>query len=209
MRIISGKARGTKLYTLEGETTRPTLDRVKESIFNIIQSEIEGAKILDLFAGSGAIGLEFLSRGAEKAVMCDKSKEAANIIKKNIEKTHMENQAQLINTDFENCLEKIKNEQFDIIYLDPPYDTEYIKKSLEKIINLKIAKEESLIIIETDDEQRILKEIENIDVEIVDKRKYGRATIIFTSLKKEDAQKGVNNGNIYIIRNIRRPIRKQ
>ena len=187
MRIISGKARGTKLYTLEGENTRPTLDRVKESIFNIIQNEIEGAKILDLFAGSGAIGLEFLSRGAEKAVMCDKSKEAANIIKKNIEKTHMENQAQLINADFENCLEKIKNEQFDIIYLDPPYATEYIKKSLEKIIKLNIAKEESLIIIETDDEQRILKEIENIDVEIVDKRKYGRATIIFTSLKKEDA----------------------
>ena len=187
MRIISGKARGTKLYTLEGENTRPTLDRVKESIFNIIQADIQEAEVLDLFAGSGAIGLECLSREAAKAVMCDKSKEAANIIKKNIEKTHMENQAQLINADYENCLEKIKNEQFDIIYLDPPYATEYIKKSLEKIINLNIAKEESLIIIETDDEQRILKEIENIDVEIVDKRKYGRATIIFVSLKKEDA----------------------
>ena len=107
MRIISGKARGTKLYTLEGENTRPTLDRVKESIFNIIQNEIEGAKILDLFAGSGAIGLEFLSRGAEKAVLCDNSKEAINIIKKNIEKTHMGNQAYLINADFESCLEKI------------------------------------------------------------------------------------------------------
>ena len=184
MRIISGKARGTKLYTLEGENTRPTLDRVKESIFNIIQNEIEGAKILDLFAGSGAIGLEFLSRGAEKAVLCDKSKEAINIIRKNVEKTHMESHVRVYNEDFENCLEKIKNEQFDIIYLDPPYDTEYIKKSLEKIIKLNIAKEESLIIVETDDEQRILKEIENIDVEIVDKRKYGRATIIFLSLKK-------------------------
>ena len=114
MRIISGKARGTKLYTLEGENTRPTLDRVKESIFNIIQNEIEGAKILDLFAGSGAIGLEFLSRGAEKAILCDKSKEAINIIKKNVEKTHFQNNVQIYNTDFENCLEKIKNEQFDI-----------------------------------------------------------------------------------------------
>jgi len=187
MRIISGKARGTKLYTLEGENTRPTLDRVKESIFNIIQSQIEGAKILDLFAGSGAIGLEFLSRGAEKAVLCDKSKDAINIIKKNVEKTHFQNNVQIYNIDFENCLEKIKNEQFDIIYLDPPYATEYIIKSLKKIINLNIAKEESLIIIETDDEQRILKEIENIDIKIVDKRKYGRATIIFLSLKKEDA----------------------
>ena len=187
MRIISGKARGTKLYTLEGENTRPTLDRVKESIFNIIQNEIEGAKILDLFAGSGAIGLEFLSRGAEKAILCDKSKEAINIIKKNVEKTHMEQHTQIFNTDFESCLEKVKNEQFDIIYLDPPYETDYIQKSLEKIIQLNITKEESLIIIETDDEQRIEKEIKNIDVKIVDKRKYGRATIIFLNLKKEDA----------------------
>ena len=184
MRIISGKARGTKLFTLEGENTRPTLDRVKESIFNILQNEIEGAKILDLFAGSGAIGLEFLSRGAEKVVLCDNSREAINIIKKNIEKTHMEQYAQIYNMDFENCLEKLKNEQFDIIYLDPPYDTDYVIKSLNKIINLNITKEESLIIIETDDEQRIEKQIENIDVEIVDKRKYGRATIIFLSLKK-------------------------
>ena len=187
MRIISGKARGTKLFTLEGENTRPTLDRVKESIFSIIQNEIEGAKVLDLFAGSGAIGLEFLSRGAEKAVLCDKSKEAISIIKKNIEKTHMEQCTQVFNTDFENCLERLRNEQFDIIYVDPPYETQYIKKSLEKIIKLNIAKEESLIIIETDDELRIEKEIEHIDVKIVDKRKYGRATIIFLSLKKEDA----------------------
>ena len=187
MRIISGKARGTKLYTLEGESTRPTLDRVKESIFNIIQGKIEGAKILDLFSGSGAIGLEFLSRGAESAILCDKSKEAVNIIKKNIEKTHMEKKAQVINTDFENCLEKLRNEQFDIIYLDPPYATDYILKSLEKILQLNIAKEENQIIIETDDVERIEKEIENLDVEIVDKRKYGRATIIFLSLKNKNA----------------------
>jgi len=187
MRIISGKARGTKLFTLEGENTRPTLDRVKESIFNIIQNEIEGAKILDLFAGSGAIGLEFLSRGAEKAVLCDNSKEAINIIKKNIEKTHMEQQVQVLNADFENCLEKLKNEHFDIIYIDPPYATDYIIKAVQKIIKLGIAKKQSLIIIETDDEKRIEKEIENTETEIVDKRKYGRATIIFLSLKNKDA----------------------
>lgn len=185
MRIISGKARGTKLYTLDGMNTRPTLDRVKESIFNIIQNEIDGAKVLDLFAGSGAIGLEFLSRGAKEAVLCDKSKEAIEVIRKNINKIHMEEKTKVFNTDFETCLEKIKNQQFDIIYLDPPYATNYIVKSLKKIIEFGIITKDSTIIIETDDEKRILKEIENLEIEIVDKRKYGRATIIF--LKIENA----------------------
>ena len=182
MRIISGKARGTKLYTLEGTNTRPTLDRVNESIFNIIQNNIEGAKVLDLFSGSGSIGLECLSRGAEKAVLCDSSKEAIDIIKKNTQKTHMENNTEIINADFELCLQKIKNQQFDIIYLDPPYMTDYIMKSLIKIIELEIINKESIIIVETDDEKRILEEIKNIEVQIVDKRKYGRATIIFLKL---------------------------
>ena len=179
MRIISGKARGTKLYTLEGLETRPTLDRVKESIFNIIQNEIEDSVVLDLFAGSGAIGIEMLSRGAKKAILCDKSKDAIGIIKKNIEKTHMKENTEIYNLDFEECINKIKNQKFDIIYLDPPYNTEFIKKSLKKIIEQDIIKKEGKIIIETDDEQRILKDIENIGVDIIDKRKYGRATIIF------------------------------
>ena len=185
MRIISGKARGTKLYTLDGMNTRPTLDRVKESIFNIIQNEIDGAKVLDLFAGSGAIGLEFLSRGAKEAVLCDKSKEAIDVIRKNINKIHMEEKTKVFNTDFETCLEKIKNQQFDIIYLDPPYATNYIVKSLKKIIEFGIITKDSTIIIETDDEKRILKEIENLEIEIVDKRKYGRATIIFLKIENE------------------------
>lgn len=183
MRIISGKARGTKLYTLEGMNTRPTLDRVKESIFNIIQNEIDGAKVLDLFAGSGAIGLECLSRGAKEAVLCDKSKEAIEIIRKNINKIHMEEKAKVFNTDFEICLDKIKDKQFDIIYLDPPYATNYIIKSVKKIIEFGIITKDSTIIIETDDEKRILEEIENLEIKVVDKRKYGRATIIFLKIK--------------------------
>ena len=179
MRIISGKARGTKLYTLEGLETRPTLDRVKESIFNIIQQDIEGSIVLDLFAGSGAIGLECLSRGASKAILCDNSKGAIEIIKKNIEKTHMKENAEIYNLDFKKAIEKVKNQKFDIIYLDPPYNTDFIKQALEQIIKFDIIKNNGKIILETDDEQRIIKEIENINVEIIDKRKYGRATIIF------------------------------
>lgn len=96
MRIIAGEKRGTKLYTLEGLNTRPTLDRVKESLFNIIQSEIRESVFLDIFAGSGAIGLEAVSRGAKKAILCDNNKQAIQIIKKNIEKTRVSKQSRTL-----------------------------------------------------------------------------------------------------------------
>lgn len=183
MRIISGSARGTKLYTLDGFSTRPTLDRVKESVFNIIQGEIAGTQVLDLFAGSGAIGLELLSRGAQRAVLCDKSKDAVQIIKKNIEKVHMQEKAEVYNLDFEQLIDKLKNQKFDIIYIDPPYATDFVKRTIDKIIENKLVKEETKIIIETDDDKRILNDLEGSCVDVIDKRKYGRATIIFLKYK--------------------------
>lgn len=178
MRIISGKSRGTKLNTLKGLETRPTLDRVKESVFNIIQEKIKDAVVLDLFSGSGAIGLEFASRGAKKVILCDNSKFAIEIIKQNIEKTHLQNQVELHKCDFREMLKKI-SEKVDIIYLDPPYKTDYIKQSIEIIIKSENLKK-SLIIIETDDIQRILEQIKEFpNIEVIDQRKYGRAYIIF------------------------------
>lgn len=184
MRIISGKARGTKLYTLDGTATRPTLDRVKESLFNIIQNDIEDSTVLDLFSGSGAIGLEFLSRGAKRTVLCDNSKDAIKIIKQNVQKTHFEEIAEIYNMEFSKLIERLQNQKFDIIYIDPPYATDFIKISLEKIIEYKLVNENTKIIVETDDETRILNQIEKMDVEITDKRKYGRATIIFLKYRK-------------------------
>lgn len=184
MRIISGKARGTKLYTLDGTATRPTLDRVKESLFNIIQNDIEDSTVLDLFSGSGAIGLEFLSRGAKRAVLCDSSKDAIKIIKQNVQKTHFEEKVEVYNMEFTKLVERLQNQKFDIIYIDPPYDTDFIKISLEKIIEYELVNENTKIIVETDDETRILNQIEKMDVEITDKRKYGRATIIFLKYRK-------------------------
>ena len=128
MRIISGTARGTKLYTLEGQTTRPTLDRVKESLFNIIQNKIQNSIFLDLFSGSGAIGLEAASRGAKKTILCDKSKEAITVIKKNIEKTHLSKKVELYNLDYELLLKTKIKEKIDIIYIDPPYDSDFVIK---------------------------------------------------------------------------------
>lgn len=127
-------------------------------------------------------GLEALSRGAKKAILCDKSKEAIKIIKTNVEKTHFQEKAEIYNTDFEECLNRIK-EEVDIIYIDPPYQTDYILKSLEMLEKSKIIKKETKIILETDNEQRIIKQIEKLKFEIIDKRKYGIAHIIFLKRK--------------------------
>lgn len=183
MRIISGKAKGTKLYTLEGLDTRPTLDRVKESMFNIINNQIPDSIVLDLFSGSGAIGLEFASRGAKKVYVCDNSKKAIDIIQKNIEKTHLSEKIEMYNCDFKNIFSKIDDVKFDIVFIDPPYKTNYIKIAIEKLLETKHIDENTLMIAETDETERVLKEIENLKIEIIDQRKYGRANLIFIKEK--------------------------
>ena len=185
MRIISGTARGTKLYTLEGQATRPTLDRVKEALFNIIQNEVTDSIFLDLFSGSGAIGLEAASRGAKKTILCDKSKDAIKIINKNIEKTNLKSKVELYNLDYEILLKTKIQQKIDIIYIDPPYNSDFAIKSVEFIIINKLVNDNSKIIIETDDEEKILKELNKMQVEVIDKRKYGRATIIFLKYQKQ------------------------
>ena len=183
MRIIGGKARGTKLYTLEGNNTRPTLDRVKESLFNIIQNYIQDSVFLDLFAGSGAIGLEAVSRGAKKSILCDNSKEAINIIKQNIKKTKFENRIQLYKLPYDKALIEQINEKIDIIYIDPPYETNFAYEALKIILEKELIKQESIVIIETDREEEIEKQLEDLSIEVVSKRKYGRVHLIF--LQKE------------------------
>lgn len=179
MRIIGGKARGTKLYTLEGDNTRPTLDRVKESLFNIIQKDIPESIFLDLFSGSGAIGLEAVSRGAKKAILCDKSKDAINIIKKNIEKTHFQEQIELYQLPFEELLNDKIKEKIDIIYIDPPYRTDFVYNAIKIILDKNLINEDSIVIIETDEEQRVINQIKELNVEVVNQRQYGRAHLIF------------------------------
>lgn len=186
MRIISGTAKGTKLYTLDGLTTRPTLDRVKESLFNIIYDKIEDSVVLDLFSGSGAIGLEFASRGAKKVYLCDKSKEACKIIEKNIEKTHLAERVELFNMDFLNTIKKLENKKVDIVYLDPPYKTDFIEMAIKELIKANILEENTIMIAETDEKDRIIKNIEEIkEIQIIDQRKYGRANILFLERMKK------------------------
>ena len=185
MRVVSGMARGTKLYTLEGSNTRPTLDRVKEALFNIIQYDLENSNILDLFAGSGSLGIEALSRKAKFCAFCDNSYEATTIIKKNIEKTRFNDLSKIYNMAYDKALLKMKNEnlKYDIVFLDPPYETDYIQKSLELIIKYELLNDDAILILETDDQDRILNELENIQLDIRDVRKYGRVSLIFLKRK--------------------------
>ncbi len=179
MRIIAGKARATKLFTLEGIETRPTLDRVKESFFNIIQNEITDSIFLDLFSGSGAIGLEAVSRGAKKAILCEKSPKAISIIKKNIEKTHFEDNIILYEDDYEDFILSKLKEKPDIIYIDPPYKTNYAITAIKLLQKKKLLKQ-STIIIETDRENEILSELQDLDmIEMQRNKKYGRVNLIF------------------------------
>lgn len=188
MRIISGKARGTKLYSLEGENTRPTLDRIKEALFNIITSEIAESVVLDLFAGSGALGLECLSRGAEKVVFCDSSKEAITILEKNIEKTRMQEKSIIVQADFKKCLNTQK-ETFDIILIDPPYKTSFAKEAIVLILQNNKLNPNGLIVIETDELERVQKEIQLEEklkeaIEIKSIREYGRVKLMFLERKE-------------------------
>ena len=129
MRVISGTARGKKLNTLSGLNTRPTLDRVKEPLFSIIQNNIVESNVLDLFAGSGAIGLEALSRGAREAVFIENNKEAIKCIEENIQFTKMAERSKLIKADVIQGIHSLSSgESFDIIFMDPPYGKEYEKE---------------------------------------------------------------------------------
>lgn len=181
MRVISGVARGTKLKSIEETTTRPTLDRVKESLFNIISSKIPEAIILDLFAGSGAISIEFLSRGAKQAYLCEKNHLATKMIYENLNKTRLVSNAVVMQKDYKKALEMVssQNLQFDFIYLDPPYALNIAVDAVKRILSLNLLKEKGSIIIETDDEKRELLKLQELNLNIYDIRKYGRVSLIF------------------------------
>lgn len=186
MRVISGMARGTKLDSIDSMETRPTLDRVKEALFNIIQNKIEDSLVLDLFSGSGSIGIEFISRGCKKAFFCEKSHEAFKMINKNLAKTKFQNKSEVFERDYINCLEILakSNVKFDIVYIDPPYKQNLAGKAVKQIISLDLLKRDGIIVIETDEEKRDLKEVENLQIEVYDLRKYGRVHLIFLNRKE-------------------------
>ena len=132
MRVITGKARGVQLKTPEGMQTRPTADRVKEALFSIINFDIPGAKVLDLFGGTGQLGIEALSRGAKEAVFVDSAKKSVDIIRQNLKSTNLEQNAKVCRLDWQSFL-SMNTTKFDIVFLDPPYGKGILQDALGKV----------------------------------------------------------------------------
>ena len=157
MRVISGKYKGRKLLGYDNENTRPTMDRVKESLFASIQNYIKDSVVLDLFAGTGALGIEALSMGAKSAYLVDRDKKAYNIINNNINNIGIDN-CNILNMDYIEALKYYDKEniKFDIIFLDPPYNSNYIEKSIELISKYNLLNDNGIIIVENDNVNRII-----------------------------------------------------
>lgn len=147
MRVITGKARGVQLKTPDGLLTRPTTDRVKEALFSIINFEIPGASVLDLFGGTGQLGIEALSRGAERAVFVDTREDSCKLIKENLKRTKLEHDATVVRSDYLAYLSRCR-EKFNIILLDPPYAEEFLENALKRITEIDILKTNGIIVTE-------------------------------------------------------------
>lgn len=157
MRVITGKARGVQLKTPDGMLTRPTADRVKEALFSIINFDIPGANVLDLFGGTGQLGIEAMSRGAERCVFVDAREDACKLIKENLKRTKLE--GTVIRSDFMDYLNRCK-EQFTIIFLDPPYAEEYLEKAIKRIAEIDILQTDGIIVAERPVGKELLWEFE-------------------------------------------------
>ena len=183
MRVIAGKARRLNLITPKGEDTRPTTDRVKETLFNILQPSLYGCRFLDLFAGSGAIGIEALSRGAKEAVFVDSGRDAQNCIKQNLAHTKLAPQGKLMECDVFTAIRKLSDKPtFDVVFMDPPYDTDLIYRVLDAIKDTDIVDQDTLIVAESNLEKDF-SFADELGYEIIREKEYKTNKHIFITLK--------------------------
>ena len=172
MRVIAGKARGLTLETIEGDSTRPTRDVVKEALFSILMNYIPDSRFLDLFAGSGAIGIEALSRGAASAMFVDLNSKCTQVIKRNLEKAKFSELAEVYNTDYKKAINKMKPKSFDVIYVDPPYNREMGIDAITRLYEADILSDDGIIVLETDTNEIVPDEI--LGYEKFNYKRYGR-----------------------------------
>ncbi len=178
MRIIAGDKRGCAISAPKGLDTRPTLDRVKESLFGILQFDIYGKRVLDLFAGSGALGLEAVSRGAKSAVFCDNAKDSISAVNANIKKLGYEDRCRVYHCDWERALSAMASggDRFDIVFIDPPYGAGVAHRAAAMLYDKGLLAEGFIIAIEHG--SKLPPEIEHDRLEIYDVRRYGELTAI-------------------------------
>ena len=181
MRVISGTARGTKLESLEGLSTRPTIDRVKEGIFSSIQFSVPGSRVLDLFAGSGQMGIECLSRGAARGVFVDSNRDAVNIVIRNVKACSLFDKARVVNMSAQDFLRTTKDE-FDLVFLDPPYSMGILDEIMEKVY--QITAPGGIIMAESELGWSLKKEIPGL----VQKKQYKYGKVLVTKFVKENEE---------------------
>ena len=160
MRVITGSAKGTRLLTLNGLATRPTAEKVKEALFSIIQFDIEGRYVLDLFSGSGQLGIEALSRGALGCTFVDNSRDAINIIRENVEKCKMSHLADIRLSDYRAALLGRHERKYGIVFLDPPYGTAQLSRALTTIASVDIVAKNGIIVCESERDERLPETLE-------------------------------------------------
>ena len=179
MRIVTGSAKGKKLVSLEGDATRPTSERIKEAIFSSIQFDVEGRQVLDLFAGSGQMGLEALSRGAEKATFIDLSREAMEIVKQNSKITGFFDVSHFLVSDWRNYIRKASGrEQFDLVFVDPPYAMQCCADAANYLAEKELIIPGAIVVLESGEEEIDLGDPRLSGYRAIKSTHYGKKTFV-------------------------------
>ncbi len=178
MRVISGTARGRKLLSPQGNDTRPTTDRIKETLFNIISPLVPDSVFLDIFGGSGAIGIEALSRGAELAVFVDNSRKAVNLIRENLKLTNLSEKSLVLEADYKKAMQLLseQNRKFHVIFMDPPYYKDFTLEALELTVKYNLLANEGIIVTELGSKEP-LPEVSGLKV--YRQKNFGTTTMVF------------------------------
>ena len=187
MRVITGKARGVQLKTPEGLQTRPTSDRVKEALFSIIQFDVPGKRVLDLFGGTGQLGIEAISRGAQSAVFVDAGEKACALIRENLRRCRMEGEGRVVRSDYLEYLSRCK-ERFDLVFLDPPYAEVFLENSLNKLAEIDILESGAIIVAERPVEKPLSVEIPGF----TRSKDYKYGNTLLTLYRKDDPNEDRN-----------------
>lgn len=192
MRVVSGKYRGKKLESPKDERVRPTTDMVKEAIFNLVQFEVQGAIVLDLFSGSGALGIEAVSRGADYVVFADNSKDSISLVEKNL--SGVEYFGKVIKSDFRDAIRMLamdKKTKFDLIFVDPPYDKDFGEQAIKLIFENNILAMDGAIIYEHP--QHTSLRAGDFDGIMIDERRYGKTLVSVLRQSHADAESAGEN----------------